>query len=118
MLWVKPKRFRLQILRMLSSSSAAKKPETNHIEASTACNVCKQPIQVNWNFCPNCGNTLRIKPLPTSVLKQLLIYAVSFFLPPFGLGYAFKYLRQNDRKTRIIGMVSIILTILSGVAII
>ena len=83
------------------------------MEASTACNVCKQPIQVNWNFCPNCGNTLRIKPLPTSVLKQLLIYAVSFFLPPFGLGYAFKYLRQDDRKSRIIGIISIILTILS-----
>ena len=88
------------------------------MEASTACNVCNDPIQVNWNFCPNCGNILRVKPLSTSVLRQLVIYSVSFFLPPFGLGYAFKYLRQDDRKARIIGIISIILTILSIYAII
>lgn len=83
------------------------------MEVSTACTVCKQPIQVNWNFCPNCGNTLRVKPLSTSLMRQLVIYSVSFFLPPFGLGYAFKYIRQEDRKTRIIGVISIVLTILS-----
>ena len=88
------------------------------MKESTVCTICKQAIQVNWNFCPNCGNTLRIRPLPTSLGKQLLIYAISFFLPPFGLGYAFKYLKQNDRKTRIIGMVSIILTTFSVIAII
>src|SRR3989344_8303151 len=88
------------------------------MKESTVCTICKQAIQVNWNFCPNCGNTLRVRPLSTSLGKQLLIYTISFFLPPFGLGYAFKYLKQNDRKTRIIGMVSIILTILSVVAII
>ncbi|OGK24169.1 hypothetical protein A3A46_00465 [Candidatus Roizmanbacteria bacterium RIFCSPLOWO2_01_FULL_37_13] len=88
------------------------------MEVGTACTVCKQPIQVNWNFCPNCGNILRVKPLSTSVLRQLVIYSVSFFLPPFGLGYAFKYLRQDDRKARIIGIISIILTILSIYAII
>src|SRR3990167_9222833 len=88
------------------------------MEVGTACTVCKQPIQVNWNFCPNCGNILRVKPLSTSPLRQLVIYAVSFFLPPFGLGYAFKYLGQNDRKSRIVAIISIILTILSIVMIV
>jgi len=88
------------------------------MEVSTACTICKQPIEVNWNFCPNCGNVLRIKPLSTSVLRQLVIYAVSFFLPPFGLGYAFKYLRQSDHKSRMIGIVSIIFTVLSIAAIV
>lgn len=77
------------------------------------CSVCKQPIQISWNFCPNCGNTLRVRPLSTSIGKQLVIYAVSFFLPPFGLGYAIKYIRQEDTKTKVVGIISIVLTILS-----
>jgi len=77
------------------------------------CSVCNQSIQVIWNFCPNCGNTLRAKPLSTSLMRQLVIYAISFFLPPFGLGYAFKYLKQKDNKVRIVGVIAIILTVIS-----
>lgn len=88
------------------------------MEVNSSCSVCKQTIEVSWNFCPNCGNTLRVKPLSTSITRQIGIYALSFFLPPFGLGYAFKYIRQNDRKVRIIGIISIILTILSTAALI
>ena len=88
------------------------------MEENTSCKICKQPIQISWNFCPNCGNTLRVRPLSTSIGKQLLIYAVSFFLPPFGLGYAFKYLKQDDTKAKIVGVISILLTILSVVGMI
>lgn len=48
-----------------------------------------------------------------SVPKQILIYFVSFFLTPLGLGWGLKYIRSNDRKTRIIGIISIALTIIS-----
>src|SRR3990167_3219940 len=83
------------------------------MEVNNSCPVCKQTIEVSWNFCPNCGNTLRVKPLSTSITRQIGIYALSFFLPPFGLTYAFKYVKQNDTKTRIIGIISIIITVLS-----
>lgn len=83
------------------------------MEENTACKVCRQPIQISWNFCPNCGNTLRERPLSTSFGKQLLIYSISFFLPPFGLGYAFKYLKQDNPRSKIVGVIAILLTILS-----
>ena len=88
------------------------------MEENTVCIECKQPIQISWNFCPNCGNILRVKPLSTSLGKQLLIYAISFFLPPFGLGYAFKYFKQSETKGRLIGVISIVLTIISIILII
>ena len=83
------------------------------MEPSAECPTCKLTIQGAWNFCPNCGQTLREKPLSTSILRQLVIYLISFFLPPFGLGWAFKYLRQKETSAKIIGVISILLTIIS-----
>lgn len=51
--------------------------------------------------------------METSAVKQALIYFISFFLAPFGLGYAFKYLKQPDEKSKIIGIVSLVLTALA-----
>ena len=53
------------------------------------------------------------KPLSTTFLKQLLIYSVSFFLPPLGIWPAIKYLRQSDEKSKKIGLVALFLTIIS-----
>lgn len=49
----------------------------------------------------------------TTFSKQLWIYLVSFFLPPFGIWPAVKYLRQPDEKSKKIGLVAIFLTIIS-----
>jgi hypothetical protein len=52
-------------------------------------------------------------PPATSVSKQIIVYLISLFLAPLGLWYAWKYLKQDDRKSKIIGAVVIALTILS-----
>lgn len=52
-------------------------------------------------------------PLSTTVGKQIIICLISFFLPPFGLVWAFKYLRSDDEKARKIGWIAVILTIVS-----
>lgn len=88
------------------------------MEPNITCTICKLSIQASWNFCPNCGKILREKPLSTSLFKQLTIYAISFFLPPFGLGMAFQYLKQKETKARMIGIISIFLTVLSIVLVI
>jgi len=54
-----------------------------------------------------------MEELNTTGAKQIVIYLVSFFLPPFGLGWGFKYLKSNNKKAKKIGMVSILLTIIS-----
>ena len=51
--------------------------------------------------------------MSTSVATQIGVYLLSFFLPPFGLIPALRYMRQTDRKSKIIGVVAIVLTAIS-----
>jgi hypothetical protein len=68
-------------------------------------------MQLPANFCSNCGKPLRTIPLPTSVPRQIVVYMASFFLAPFGLWFAWKYLRQDDQKSKMIGCIAIAFTI-------
>jgi len=77
------------------------------------CPSCKSAIQADANFCPVCGKQLKAD---TRLLKKIIVYSVSLFLPPFGLWYAVKYLKQGDYESRKIGIISIILTIISILA--
>jgi hypothetical protein len=56
---------------------------------------------------------LKKKPLSTALSRQVIVYLVSFFLAPFGLWYAWKYLKQEDNKSKIIGVTAIALTAIS-----
>ncbi len=82
------------------------------------CPKCKAKVSEMAHFCSNCGDSLKSRLEDTSILKQILVYFVSFFLAPFGLGYAFKYLKQSDKKSKIIGIISLILTFFAIIAVI
>ena len=94
---------------------AAPLPPSPQAQASLSspalCPVCHQPVPPNAYFCPNCGAPLRTKP--PGIGQQLSAYLVSFFLPPFGLAYSFKFLRQNDPIAKRAGWITIILTVVS-----
>ncbi len=77
------------------------------------CPTCHLAMQPAWYFCPNCGKQLNEPPLVMGIPKQLLIYLVSFFLSPLGLGWAMKYIKHPDRKVRIVGAISLFLTFLA-----
>jgi len=80
---------------------------------NAVCPKCKTPtFQISF-FCYNCGNKVKEPPVSTSVGRQIWIYFVSFFFPPFGLVPGIKYLRQENSLAQKIGFVAIILTILS-----
>ncbi len=79
----------------------------------TACSSCGTTVPAGAYFCPRCGFNIRVTPINTSTNKQIIIYLVSFFLAPFGLGYTVKYIRQSDPKARMIGVASLVLTIFS-----
>jgi uncharacterized membrane protein YqaE (UPF0057 family) len=78
-----------------------------------SCRFCGFPVSENFYFCPGCGKKL-IEP-PITLLKTLGVYAISIFLPPFGLVPAVKYLLQNNPKSKKVGIVAIILTIISTI---
>jgi hypothetical protein len=83
------------------------------IQPETICPSCKSAVSAAAYFCPNCGKQLRDKPPDTTLLKKIIVYSVSLFLPPFGLWYAWKYLKYGDYESRRICIIAVILTIIS-----
>lgn len=77
------------------------------------CLACGDAASLSANFCSQCGRKIKEPPFSISVAKQLLVYGVSFFLAPFGLGFVFKYLPIHDSKARTVGIIALVLTIIS-----
>jgi len=85
----------------------------NNAPIQVKCPACQVAMPNTAYFCSNCGKALRKQPPSTSLSKQATVYFVSFFIPPFGLWYAWQYLKQTDNKSRIIGWVAVTLTVVS-----
>ena len=51
--------------------------------------------------------------LSTTFGRQLSVYLLSVFFPPLGIWPAIKYLRQQDEKSKKIGLTALFLTIAS-----
>lgn len=77
------------------------------------CKECGHEIFDEVLACPNCGKPQRDKFPSVSLSRQIIVYSVSLFLPPFGLWHVWKYLRQKDGKSKKIGIAALILTIIS-----
>lgn len=83
------------------------------MEVEELCPVCHRVVVPTDYFCPNCGKAIRQAPPSVTSTAQALLYLGSVFLPPMGLWWGYKYFRQPDRKSKIIGVVSAVLTIIS-----
>ncbi|OGE01646.1 hypothetical protein A2196_02050 [Candidatus Curtissbacteria bacterium RIFOXYA1_FULL_41_14] len=83
------------------------------MELQLTCPNCNKNILPTEYFCHQCGKKLKDKPPSTTFSRQLTVYVISFFLPPFGLWPAVRYLRQQDEKSKKIGLAAIFLTIIS-----
>ncbi len=81
----------------------------------STCQKCGAAISPDAYFCPNCGAILREKPASTSLAAQIKVYAVSALLPPFGLVYVWKYLKQPDDASKRVGWIALVLTVLMPV---
>ncbi len=81
------------------------------------CPVCHVAVRPADFFCYNCGKNLHEKPLVTTKFTEYLYYAGSFLLPPLGLWWGFRYLKQADARSRMIGWICVILTIVSSVVV-
>jgi hypothetical protein len=77
----------------------------------TICSQCHVAVRVSDYFCFNCGKNLKPKPLSTSVSTQLIYYAGSVFLPPMGIIWGIKYLKEKESKAKIVGIVCITITV-------
>ena len=83
------------------------------MEDILSCPVCHTSVRPTDYFCFNCGTTLHPKPPSTTTESQIMLYLGSFFLPPMGVVWGWKYIKQTDKKSRIVGYVAIGLTVIS-----
>ena len=77
------------------------------------CPNCKNQVLPIDIFCPTCGKKLKNGESSLGIQKQIGLYLLSFFLPPFGLFPAIQYLRQADSKSKTIGAIALALTVIS-----
>jgi len=83
------------------------------MDFQTTCAYCKGNISSSDYFCPQCGKKIKEKSLSTTFTRQLLVYLLSVFFPPLGIWPAIKYLHQQDKKSKKIGLTALFLTIIS-----
>ncbi len=79
----------------------------------TNCPVCHIALPADAYFCPNCGTSLKEKGPSTDILVQIKIYLISFFIPPAGFWYGWKYMKQGDDLSKRIAWIAMILTVVS-----
>lgn len=80
-----------------------------------SCASCHTLLLESFYYCPTCGKKAKEPPVSTTVGKQLSIYLISIFFPPFGLWPGVTYLMDKSEKAKIIGLVAIILTLISTI---
>lgn len=78
------------------------------------CPKCKTITLPNYNFCPSCGSKLK-NVVDVTVGKQIILYLMSFLLPPLGLLPGIRYLKNPDEKAKHIGLIMIFITVFSSI---
>ncbi|MDO8515833.1 MAG: zinc ribbon domain-containing protein [bacterium] len=77
------------------------------------CPYCGVKTLPDAYFCQGCGKKLRERPPQSSILAQIKLYCISFFIPPLGLWRGYPYLKQPDPKLKAVGIVAVTLTLAS-----
>lgn len=62
-------------------------------------------------FCPKCGTKIENTLQRVGIGKQIYVYFVSLFLPPFGLIWTWKYLKASSPQIRYVGIAAAVFTV-------
>lgn len=76
------------------------------------CPKCHVIVRATDFFCYNCGKNLHPKPLSTSLITQAMYYAGALILPPMGIIWGIRYLRQAENKAKVVGLILIALNVI------
>ena len=79
------------------------------------CKNCRAAVTPDEYFCPNCGKKLKDKSPATTAAEQAKVYIISLVFWPFGSIYIWRYLRQEDAKSRMIGWIALVITLVIGI---
>jgi hypothetical protein len=78
----------------------------------TVCPTCHVNVRITDYYCFNCGKNLHEKPPSLSIITMVSIVIGSLLLPPMGIIWGVRYLKQSDVKSRLVGLVAILITII------
>lgn len=78
------------------------------------CPNCGNITAPDDTFCSHCGAKLNT-PVAIGIGKQIWIYFVSIFLPPLGLIWVWKYLRNGTSQQKRIAWIALILTVIASI---
>lgn len=83
------------------------------MEGYISCAACNVQNPATATFCMQCGASLVLQSQSVSVGRQVFMYIISALLPPFGLGWAFKYFRLKTSQAKKIAWAIVIITVVS-----
>lgn len=83
------------------------------MDSPSLCPKCHAILLPNTNFCPTCGYQIAQGIQKISIGRQIYVYCIAFFLPPFGLVWAFKYLKSASPQQKKVAWIIIGLTVIS-----
>lgn len=83
----------------------------DEIATPAVCPFCHVAARQTDYFCANCGKNLHPVPLGTMVMDQVKLYLGSVFLAPMGIIWGIRYLREKEDKSKIVGLVAMLLSI-------
>lgn len=82
------------------------------------CPKCHTKVRESDYYCFNCGTNLKPAPPSISASAQMVLYLKCLLIPPFGIVWAYKYLKQPDTNSKLVGVIAIVITLAATVALI
>lgn len=84
----------------------------NEYMEENVCSMCHVMVRPTDYFCYNCGKNLHQKPPSITLFDQVMLYLGSIFLAPMGVIWGIRYIRQEDQKSKIVGLVAMTLSVI------
>ncbi len=82
----------------------------DEISLCPGCHVAVRPTDY---FCFNCGKNLRAAPPGTTPADQIKLYLGSVFLAPMGIFWGLRYLRVDNGRSKIVGIIAMALSVVT-----
>lgn len=81
------------------------------MDETSLCPGCHIAVRPTDYFCFNCGKNLHSAPPGTTPADQIKLYLGSVFLAPMGIFWGLRYLRVDNRRSKIVGIIAIVLSV-------
>ena len=83
------------------------------MDETSLCPACHIAVRPTDYFCFNCGKNLHAAPPGTTTTDQIKLYLGSVFLVPMGIFWGLRYLRVDNGRSKIVGIIAMALSVVT-----